>query len=150
MRLQEFELEQHAARFNEAAVRLLRAVIAESGREVFVGGNVGPTGKIIGQTATYHEVLDSMRVQIRALVRTGIDMLCVETVIQALDAQVAVEAAQGVFTEEGIRVPIYVTFAFMNRREGSPVACRTFFGDSVSDTMQGKEDLLAERKSIWL
>ncbi len=149
LRLAEFHMEAEAAdRFNAAGVKLLREVVAGVDREVFVGGNVGPTGKIIGQSATYDEVMASMLAQIRALVRAGVDAVCVETMLQSLEGQVAVEAARQVFAEEGIQVPIYITFAFMNRPAGSDAAFRTFFGDTVRNIMEGNEDLLAERPFV--
>lgn len=149
LRLAEFHMGAEVAdRFNAAGVRLLREVIAEVDREVFVGGNVGPTGKIIGQSATYDEVMASMVVQVRALVRAGVDVICVETMLQSLEGQVAVEAARQVFADEGVTVPLYTTFAFMNRPAGSDAAFRTFFGDTVRTIMEGNEDLLAERAFI--
>ncbi|MBI4637041.1 MAG: homocysteine S-methyltransferase family protein [Candidatus Rokubacteria bacterium] len=148
LRLREFDLEDEADRFNDAGVRLLREVVAESGREVFVGGNVGPTGKLVGQSATYDEVMDSVLRQVRALVRAGVDAICVETMLQSLEGQIAVEAARQVFADEGVSVPLYVTFAFMNRPAASTAEFRTFFGDTVRQIMEGNEDLLAERPFV--
>lgn len=145
LRLREFNLEGEVDRLNETGVRLLKEVIGEGGRQVFVGGNVGPTGLVIGESATYDEVLESMRAQIRALVGAGIDILCVETIFQALEAQCAVEAAHEAFADMGARVPIYVTFAFMDRPKESAAAFRTFFGDTVREIMEGKYDELAKR-----
>lgn len=149
LRLAEFHMEPETAdRFNAAGVKLLREIVQETDREVLVGGNVGPTGKIIGQSATYDEVMGSMLAQIRALVRAGVDAICIETMLQSLEGQVAVEAARIVFAEEGVRVPVYTTFAFMNRPAGSEAAFRTFFGDTVRNIMEGNEDLLAERPFV--
>jgi len=145
-RLGEFDLESKAERFNEAGVRLLREVVEEADREVYVGGNVGPTGKIIGQSVTYDETMDSMIRQIRALVRAGVDVLCIETMLQSLESEVAVAAARQVFADEGLVVPLYVTFTFMNRTDGDSGVFRTFFGDTVPQVMEGNEDLLAERR----
>src|SRR5688572_23720432 len=149
LRLAEFHMAPQAADdFNAAGVRLLREVVAASDREIFVGGNVGPTGKIIGQSASYDEVMESMVGQIRALVRAGIDILCIETMLQSLEGQVAVEAARAVFDEEGVHPPVYTTFAFMNRPDGSDKEFRTFFGDTVRHIMEGNDDLLAERPFV--
>ena len=149
LRLVEFHMAPEAAdRFNAAGVSLLREETRRADREVFVGGNVGPTGKIIGQSATYDEVMASMLAQIRALVRAGVDALCIETMLQSLEGQVAVEAAREVFSAEGVTVPVYTTFAFMNRPENSDAAFRTFFGDTVRNIMEGTEDLLAERPFV--
>lgn len=149
LRLAEFHMEPGATtRFTEAGVRVLREVVAETERPVLVGGNVGPTGKIIGQSATYDEVMESMIAQIRTLVRGGVDLLCIETMLQSLEGQVAVEAAREVFNEEGITLPLYMTFAFMNRPAGREGEFRTFFGDTVRNLMEGNEDLLAERPFV--
>jgi 5-methyltetrahydrofolate--homocysteine methyltransferase len=147
LRLAEFGFEPDAAtRFSEAGVRLLREAVTEADRPIFVGGNVGPTGKIIGQSATYDEVMDSMLTQIRALVRAGADVICVETMLQSLEGQVAIEAAREVFAEEGVALPLYTTFAFMNRPAESAAEYRTFFGDTVRQIMEGNGDRLAERE----
>lgn len=148
LRLQEFGLEAEAERLNAAGVQLLREVAAETGREVYVGGNVGPTGRIVGETATYDETMESMMGQTRALVRAGIDLLCIETMLQSLEGQIAVEAARQVFAEEGRAVPVYLTFTFMNRPEGSSEEFRTFFGDSVRQILEGSDDHLAERRFV--
>jgi 5-methyltetrahydrofolate--homocysteine methyltransferase len=149
LRLAEFDLDPDAAaRFTEAGVRLLREVAAETGREVLVGGDVGPSGKIIGQSATYDEVLESMAAQIRVLVRTGVDVICAETLLQSLEGQVVVEAARHVFAAEGLTVPLSLTFAFMNRPAGNAEEFRTLFGDTVRQIVEGHEDRLAERRFL--
>lgn len=149
LRLAEFHLGPgHAERFTTAGVELLRQAVGEADRPVFVGGNVGPTGKIIGQSATYDEVFASIHAQVRALVRAGADAICVETMLQSLEGQVAVEAAREVFADEGVAVPLYVTFAFMNRPPGRQAEFRTFFGDTVRHVMEGNEDLVAERAFV--
>ena len=147
LRLAEFHVDPEAADgFNKAGVRLLQDVRRETDREIFIGGNVGPTGKIIGQSASYDEVMDSMVRQIRTLVRAGVDLICIETMLQSLEGQVAVEAAREVFAAERISIPLCATFAFMNRPNGSAGEFRTFFGDTVRHIMEGNEDLLAERR----
>jgi 5-methyltetrahydrofolate--homocysteine methyltransferase len=151
LRLAEFNMTPDSAdRFNTAAVRLLRESVVDSDRPIFIGGNIGPSGKVIGQSGTYEEVRDSMVTQIRALVRGGVDVLCIETIFQSLEAQSAVEAARQVLTEEGVSVPIYVTFAFMERPAGSTAEFRTFFGDRVRDLMDGNRDNLAERDFVGM
>ncbi len=146
LRLQEFGLEGETERLNGAGVRLLREVADEADHEVYVGGNVGPTGRVVGDSATYDEVMESIIGQVRGLVRAGIDMLCIETMLQSLEGQIAVEAARQVFAEEGRAVPIYLTFTFMNQPEGSSDEFRTFFGDTVQHVLEGSDDHLAHRR----
>ena len=150
LRLAEFDIPADAAdRFNAEGVRLLREVVGEAEREIFIGGNVGPTGKVIGQSGTYEEVHGAMTAQIRALVRAGVDVICIETIFQSLEAQIGIEAAREVFADEGVSVPIYVTFAFMERPTNA-AEFRTFFGDRVRDIMEGNRDNLAERDYVGL
>jgi len=98
LRLAEFHMESEAAdRFNAAGVTLLREVIAGVDREVFVGGNVGPTGKIIGQSATYDEVMASMLAQIRAQTEGTARAL---GVVGLLNVQFAIHGDDGLYVIE--------------------------------------------------
>jgi methionine synthase I (cobalamin-dependent) len=151
LRLSEFGMPADTAdRLNVAGVQLLREAIAESDRECFIGGNVGPSGRVIGQSGTYEEVRASMAAQIRVLVKAGVDAVCIETIFQSLEAQSAIEAARDVLAREGASIPIYATFAFMDRPPGPGAEFRTFFGDRVRDIMDGNRDNLAEREFIGL
>jgi 5-methyltetrahydrofolate--homocysteine methyltransferase len=145
LRLPEFGLEAEADRLNTEAVRLLRQAMADTGRTCFVGGDVGPTGLIIGDTGTYPEVRDSFARQIRALVQAGADVICVETLLQALEGQAAAEAAHEVFAKEGVTLPLYMTCVFTDLAPGQSEH-RTFFGDTVQDMLEGKEDELAQQR----
>jgi len=145
LRLREFGLEDRCEAFNEAGVRLLREVIDQADSPCFAGANIGPTGKLIGQTATYEEAVESFRRQARVLVRAGADLICIETMLQALEGQAAVEAVRAVFADEGVALPLYLTFAFMERAPGATVY-RTFFGETVGQLLEGNDDLLAERR----
>jgi 5-methyltetrahydrofolate--homocysteine methyltransferase len=143
-RLPEFELDGKTDELNAAGVRLLREAIAETGRDCFVGGDVGPTGLVIGDTGEYPAVYDSFYEQIRALVNAGVDVLCIETLLQALEGEAAAEAAHDVFAKEGVTVPIYMTCVFTDRAPGQSEH-RTFFGETVPEMLEGKYDMLADR-----
>ncbi len=146
LRLPEFGIDvADADRLNTEGVRLLRQAMADTGRSCFVGGDVGPTGLIIGDTGTYPEIKDNFARQIRALVQAGADLICVETLLQALEGQAAAEAAHEVFAKEGVKLPLYMTVVFTDLAPGQSEH-RTFFGDSVEDLLEGKDDELAGQR----
>lgn len=146
LRLPEFGLDvADADRLNTEGVRLLRQAMADTGRRCFIGGDVGPTGLIIGDTGTYPEIRANFVRQIRALVQAGVDVICVETLLQALEGQAAAEAAHEVFAKEGVKVPLYMTVVFTDLAPGQSEH-RTFFGDSVEEMLEGKDDALAGQR----
>ena len=146
LRLPEFGIDvADAERLNAEGVRLLRLAMADTGRTCFIGGDVGPTGLIIGDTGSYPDVRDNFARQIRALVQAGADVICVETLLQALEGQAAAEAAHEVFAKEGVTVPLYMTVVFTDLAPGQSEH-RTFFGDSVQELLEGKDDELAGQR----
>lgn len=146
LRLPEFGLDvADADRLNSEAVRLLRLAMADTGRHCFVGGDVGPTGLIIGDTGTFPDVRANFVRQIRALVQAGVDVICVETLLQGLEGQAAAEAAHEVLAKEGVKIPLYMTCVFTDLAPGQPEH-RTFFGDTVEEMLEGKDDELAQQR----
>ena len=146
LRLPEFGIDvADADRLNTEGVRLLRQAMADTGRHCYVGGDVGPTGLIIGDTGTYPDIKDNFVRQIRALVQAGADVICVETLLQALEGQAAAEAAHEVFAKEGVKLPLYMTVVFTDLAQGQSEH-RTFFGDTVVDMLEGKDDELAGQR----
>ena len=146
LRLPEFGIDTaDADKLNTEGVRLLRQAMADTGKTCFIGGDVGPTGLVIGDTGTYPDVRDNFVRQIRSLVQAGADVICVETLLQALDGQAAAEAAHEVFAKEGVKLPLYLTCVFTDLAPNQ-TEHRTFFGDTVDDMLDGKDDELAGQR----
>jgi 5-methyltetrahydrofolate--homocysteine methyltransferase len=146
LRLPEFGLDvADADRLNTEGVRLLRQAMADTGRHCFIGGDVGPTGLIIGDTGSFPDVRANFERQIRSLVLAGVDVICVETLLQGLEGQAAAEAAHEVFATEGVTVPLYMTCVFTDLAPGQSEH-RTFFGDTVEEMLDGKHDELAQQR----
>lgn len=142
LRLPEFGLEAEHDRLNAEGVRLLRKAMQDAGRKCFIGGDVGPTGLVIGDTGSYPEIKESFARQIRVLVQAGVDVICIETLLQALEGQAAAEAAHEVFAQERVTLPLYLTCVFTDLAPGQSEH-RTFFGDTVQEMLEGKQDELA-------
>ena len=146
LRLPEFGIDTaDADKLNTEGVRLLRQAMADTGKTCFVGGDVGPTGLVIGDTGSYPDVRDNFMRQIRSLVQAGADVICVETLLQALEGQAAAEAAHEVFAKEGVKLPLYLTCVFTDLAPNQ-TEHRTFFGDTVDDMLDGKDDELAGQR----
>lgn len=93
---------------NRAGVQLARDVAAGAGREVLIGGSIGPTGELFQPLGalSYQEGVAAFREQIEGLVAGGADILWVETMSAVEEMKAAAEAAQGA------GLPLVITASF--------------------------------------
>ena len=92
---------------------------AASGRPAFVAGALGPTTRMTSlspdvndpgfRSVTFDELVATYLESARALLMGGADLLLIETVIDTLNAKAAIFAAQTLFDELGMEVPIIVS-----------------------------------------
>jgi 5-methyltetrahydrofolate--homocysteine methyltransferase len=92
----------------------------------FVGGSVGPTGKILGMDVTPQEADRSFSLQAAALARAGADLLLVETMIDLGEAVCAVRALK---RETGL--PVFASLSFARNKRGE---LRTLFGNAPAES----------------
>ena len=99
-------LEGRVADVNRRAAELARQA---AGDDVFVAGDMGPTGQILAPYGplTAAEAADGYAEQAAALAEGGVDFLLVETLSDLGEARAAVEGARRVTD-----LPILVTFSF--------------------------------------
>src|SRR3712207_186272 len=111
-----YELNREGARLaREAAVLAQR----EDGRRRFVAGAVGPTNRTLSispdvnnpgfRAVTFDEVRDAYAEQVRGLVDGGAEIILIETIFDTLNAKAAIFAAQEVFAERGVKLPIMIS-----------------------------------------
>ena len=120
----DYRLESIVRDLNLAAVACARraAVAAEAatpGRRCFVAGAVGPLNRTLSMSpdvnrpdfraVTWDQVVEAYVEQIRALLESGIDALLIETIFDTLNAKAALFAAESVFEETGVRVPVMIS-----------------------------------------
>ena len=82
----------------------------------FVAGSIGPTGKTLSMSPdvndpafrelTFEEMVKSYKPGIKGLIEGGADMLLIETIFDTLNAKAAAYAAQELFAELGIEIPV--------------------------------------------
>jgi 5-methyltetrahydrofolate--homocysteine methyltransferase len=102
-----YGLDDRTEEINGAAVEVLGPVT--EGR-AYISASIGPTGRILepyGDTAQ-EIVAEAFTRQIGALIEAGADIVCVETMIDLREAELAVSAARSLSTE----IPVIATMTF--------------------------------------
>ncbi|MBD3161560.1 MAG: methionine synthase, partial [Candidatus Eisenbacteria bacterium] len=134
-KLAAYGLDEATEEVNRAAVAAIRSV-AEN--QVYVAGSCGPSGKILRPygPADPEEIRAGFRVQIEALLRAGVDLLCIETMTDLAEAVLAVEAARSVSRA----IPIVATMTF----DATPRGFFTIMGVDVASAARGLEEAGAD------
>lgn len=134
----DYSLENISRDLAVAGARLARKAADEfstADRPRFVAGSVGPTNKTctIGpdvtnpalRDLTYDELYTDYVEQINGLIEGGVDAILIETIFDSLNAECAVDAAQHVMQEKGIKLPIMLSITI------SDLAGRTLSGQTL-------------------
>lgn len=122
LNLASYGLGDKADEINRTAVAVVREVA--QGR-AYVSASIGPSGRIlapVGDTEP-EAVRQAFERQIRAVVEAGADVLCIETMTDATEARLAVEAARAVSKD----IPVIATMTF----DRTPRGFFTIMGVSV-------------------
>jgi 5-methyltetrahydrofolate--homocysteine methyltransferase len=115
-------LDDRTEEINRAAVEVLGPVTQD---RAYISASVGPTGKILepyGDTAQ-EVVAEAFSRQIGALIESGADIICVETMIDLREAELAVRAARSILAD----IPIIATMTF----DATPRGFFTTMGTTV-------------------
>ncbi len=105
-RLTHAGLQERVAEISRRAAELARQA---AGDEVYVGGDIGPTGEMMRPLGplTYERAFDLFTEQVTALASGGVDCIYVETMSDLSEAKAAVSAAQ-----QACDLPVFCTFSF--------------------------------------
>lgn len=106
-RLKLHGLEDRVSELNIKAARIAREQVSKSGREVIVGGSMGPSGEIMQPLGTLSQAdaTDAFEQQALALKEGGADVFWIETMSSKEEGQAAIEGAARV------GLPIVATFS---------------------------------------
>jgi 5-methyltetrahydrofolate--homocysteine methyltransferase len=113
LKLEAYSLDGDAERINAAAIEVLKPVVAG---EACILASIGPTGKLLtpyGDTEP-ERIAESFSRQIGAVIEAGADIVCVETMIDLTEAQLAIRAARTISSE----IPIIATMTFDKTQRG--------------------------------
>jgi 5-methyltetrahydrofolate--homocysteine methyltransferase len=119
----DYRMESLIGELNLSAARLARQaadeVAAATGRQRFVAGALGPTGRTASlspdvndpgfRNITFDELVDGYSQAARALIEGGVDVILIETIFDTLNAKAALFAVREVLDGAGIELPIIVS-----------------------------------------
>ena len=134
-RLEQFSLENRMEELNRAAVEAVRRAVGE---KAYIAGSVGPSAKNLEPLgdAEPEQIFDGFAAQIRVLVAAGVDIICIETMMDIAEAVLAVKAARSVSAE----IPVIATMTFNK----TPRGFFTLMRNSVKDAADALKDAGAD------
>ena len=128
----EYNLSEKAGQMAEAAARIARKAADEAPRKIWVAGSVGPTSKSLSlaqninnpvfRPYSFDGMAEAFEVQIRGLVKGGVDLLLFETCFDALNTKAALYAIRHI--PEASDIPIMIS-ASMSDRSGRTLTGQT-------------------------
>ncbi len=136
----DYGLESHVYEMNLEGAKLARGVADEvtaawPTRPRIVAGSMGPTNRTlsispdVNNPAFRNITFDAMKAayvdQVRGLIDGGVDVLLLETVIDALNTKAAIVAIQEVQEEKGVTLPLMISFTITDK------SGRTLAGQTV-------------------
>jgi len=128
LKLSTYGLQDKAIEINRNAVLAVRNVIADN---AFLSGSIGPCGKILkpyGDTESA-QVYDSFKIQAKALLSAGVDIICVETMTDLNEALLAIKAVRDISKQ----IPLMATMTY----DFTPVGFYTIMGVTIEQAVQG-------------
>lgn len=123
----DYDMEAHVHDINVAAVKCALAAKEQylaahpnaKADEIFIAGAIGPMNKTLSlspdvnrpeyRAITFDEVVASYTEQLDALIKTGIDIVLIETIFDTLNAKAAVLATKQYFAKHNIELPIMIS-----------------------------------------
>jgi 5-methyltetrahydrofolate--homocysteine methyltransferase len=105
----DYKMESLAYELNVAAAQCARKAVAQSGKQAWVAGSIGPLNKTLSlspdvnnpgyRAITFDEVVAAYYEQVKGLVDGGVDVLLIETIFDTLNAKAAIYAIKKYFRE---------------------------------------------------
>lgn len=128
----EYNLSEKAGQMDEAAARIARKAADEAPRKIWVAGSVGPTSKSLSLAQNINDPIfrpysfdgmaEAFEVQIRGLVKGGVDLLLFETCFDALNTKAALYALGHI--PEAKDIPVMIS-ASMSDKSGRTLTGQT-------------------------
>ncbi len=127
-----------AKRLIRLAVQHAKTAVAQSGKDVYIAGSVGPSPGAIeadsGDTTfgiPNADAREAHKLVIHTLAEEGADFLCLETMFSAKEAAMAVDVAR----ETGIPIAVNLTYKWTKERRTGNIVYRTDWGNSPADLL---------------
>jgi len=135
LKLSDYGLEDKCEEINFNAVESVRKVIGEN---AYLSGSCGPSGRLLKPYGDIEPelLLAGFERQMDALIKAGVDIICVETMTDLHEATLAVRAAKNINPD----IPVMVSMTF----DKIPKGYYTIMGVSIEDAVKGLEDAGAD------
>jgi 5-methyltetrahydrofolate--homocysteine methyltransferase len=129
LKLTQYSLADRVEEINRSAVLAVKRVVQGN---AYVSGSCGPTGQFLKPYGDIEpdEMVDVFREQMGALVSAGVDVICVETMSDLLEATCAVKAARELGS-----IPVMATMTF----DHTPKGFYTIMGVTIEQAVRGLE-----------
>lgn len=129
IRLKEYGLADKMEEINKKAVEIARKAASAVGKDIYIAGSVGPSGKLMQPygTLSSSEVYNSYKKQISILVENKVDVILIETLTDLSEMEEAVKAVNE------FSIPV---MAQMNFTESG----KTVMGNTIQETVALLED----------
>ncbi len=109
-RLALHHVQERVEEANHAAAIILRKVVEQSGKDLIVAGDIGPSGEVLEPYGElpFQDAKDGFAEQAAALISGGVDLIWIETMSDLEEVRAAVEGTRSVSDE----IPIVTTMTF--------------------------------------
>ncbi len=135
VKLAYYELEAATPNINIIAAQISKEV---AGENHYVLGSIGPTGKKLnGEDINEEEIYDGFCIQAKSLVKGGADALCVESMNDSREAELAVRAVKETTEYETI-----CTFAFKEKSGGYFTADGVSLAEAIETVKEAGADII--------
>lgn len=135
LKLLAYSLDDRVEEINKNAVLAVRKVVED---HAYVSGSCGPTGRFLKPYGDMEseELYASFEKQIETLISTGVDIVCIETMIDLREATLAIKAAKSISPA----TPVIATMTF----DHTPKGFYTVMGVSTEAAVKGLEQAGAD------
>jgi 5-methyltetrahydrofolate--homocysteine methyltransferase len=135
LKLAFYNVEDKTEEINRNAVRAVRKAVSD---RAYISGSCGPSAKILKPygDADPGDLYDGFLRQMQALIGGGVDVICIETMIDLAEATLAVKAAK----EISSAMPVMATMTF----DATPKGFYTIMGVSIEKAASGLQEAGAD------
>ena len=135
LKLSLYSLDNKTEEINMNAVYMVRKAIDN---KAYISGSCGPSGRLLKPYGDTEEVElhKNFERQIASLINAEVDIICIETMTDIREAEIAVKVAKGIFSS----IPVIATMTF----DPTPKGFYTVMGVSIEDAAKRLESVGAD------
>jgi 5-methyltetrahydrofolate--homocysteine methyltransferase len=128
VKLAEYGLEDKTEEINAKAVEAVRKSVGDA---AYISGSCGPSGKILEPFGNGNpdEIYTGFERQVKGLTSGGVDIICVETMTDLIEASLAIKAAKSAAPH----IPVMATMTF----DKTPRGYFTIMGINIPQAIKG-------------